>query len=99
MNLKGKKNVVCEVCGKKYKISSYGKVCSQKCAHVMIDYNSITLPIPFIKKVYLHTLNEKERNDELKVYAKRHSFNESLVIKKADEVFKSLKLDNHKKVA
>lgn len=76
----------CSICGTKIKSKIYDGLCSKKCLDYSLEYNSITIPIPFVKKIFLHCKDEEERFKQFKIFAERHSYDLQKVIRKATEI-------------
>lgn len=79
---------LCFICNTKKAKISYGDFCSSDCAKIFADYNMISLPLPFIKRVFFHCVSEEDKLNQLRAFAKRHGYVESLVIKKANKIYK-----------
>jgi len=73
----------CFICGTNIKKKiTYDKVCSSECAKLKLEYNTIIIPKPFIRRVAILTHSEKERREKIVAFANRHGYNISLCIKK-----------------
>jgi hypothetical protein len=71
-----------------YVKKTYEGACSKKCIDIKLDYIAISIPLPFIKSVFLRCPTNELREEQLKEYAQRHGFKEDLVIKKAKDIYK-----------
>lgn len=76
----------CLNCGKKA-TKTYQNFCSQNCASIYIEYNSIKFTLPFLRSIFFHCPSVEDRKKQLINYAKRHKLKQDLVIKKANEIF------------
>jgi len=69
----------CFICGADIKKkSAYDQVCSPECAKLKVEYNSIDIPKPFVKRVTILTHDEKERTKKITDFANRHGYDISL---------------------
>lgn len=80
---------VCFVCGKEIRKSSYGNICGDACLEYGLEYNRITIPVPFVKRLYFNCKDSNERNKQLGDFAKRHGYDREKVIRKARSVYQT----------
>ena len=74
----------CQHCSKKIPISKV--FCSPACKENFFQKIAISIPKPFVKKLYFFC-TEEEKEYEIKTFAKRHNWHEELVIEKVEELF------------
>ena len=74
----------CQCCSKKIPISKV--FCSGECKENFFQKIAISVPKPFVKKLYFFC-NEEQKEIEIKSFAKRHNWHEELVTEKIEELF------------
>jgi len=74
----------CQYCSKKIPISKV--FCSAECKESFFQKIVISVPKPFVKKLYFFCSKE-QRDFEIKLFAKRHNWHEKLVTEKVEELF------------
>ncbi|MCT7909522.1 hypothetical protein N5915_08135 [Arcobacter lacus] len=74
----------CQYCSKKIPISKV--FCSAECKESYFQKIAISVPKPFVKKLYFFC-SEEQKESEIKTFAQRHNWNEKLVTEKIKEVF------------
>lgn len=77
----------CCICGNKIKKKLYGNVCGSACLDYSLDYNMISIPLPFVKSLYFKCPDVKERSKQLGEYAKRHGYDKEKVLRKARTIY------------
>lgn len=75
---------VCQCCSKKISISK--AFCSKDCKEEYFLTAAITIPKPFIKKLYFFC-DENQRYSEISNFAKRHNWKKDIVEKKIEELY------------
>lgn len=68
------------------KISISKVFCSKECKEEYFQSAAISIPKPFLKRLYFFS-NEEERINEIKSFAKRHNWKEEIVMKKTESLF------------
>lgn len=78
----------CKCCERKMttKGGIYEGVCSAQCSTKQLEYNSIPINILFLKRLYLHSNDEKLRNDEIEKFITKNRLNEGMVKHKMGKV-------------
>ena len=74
----------CQYCSKKIPISKV--FCSAECKESFFQKIAISVPKPFVKKLYFFFLLE-QKEYEIKTFAQRHNWHEILVTEKIKELF------------
>lgn len=95
--MENKKNT-CKVCGSKVKLKHYDDICSLKCLQYSLEYKAVNVPIPFVRRLFIHCRDKMSRLEQLAQYAKRHGYKVELVEKKATEIYKQNFVNSSKKV-
>ena len=74
----------CQYCSKRIPISKV--FCSVECKESFFQKIAISVPKPFVKKLYFFCSQER-RDSEIKSFAQRHNWHEKLVTEKIEEIF------------
>mgnify|MGYP003428306350 FL=1 len=88
----------CKCCEKKMssKGSIYEGVCSSSCSIKLLEYNSIPINMLFFKRIYLHTNDEKSRQEQIDKFITLNNLNKDMTkhkIRRISKYFLSNELD------
>ena len=74
----------CQYCSKRIPFSKV--FCSVECKESFFQKIAISVPKPFVKKLYFFC-SEEQKEYEIKTFAQRHNWHEKLVTEKIKELF------------
>ncbi|WP_419770828.1 MAG: DUF2116 family Zn-ribbon domain-containing protein [Candidatus Marinarcus sp.] len=76
---------LCQYCSKKIPINKV--FCSNTCKENYFQMLAINLPKPFLKRLYFFC-NKEQKQLEIKKFAQRHRWDETLVAEKAEQLIR-----------